>query len=206
MTEPTSAQNAPRHAARPSSRRQRAGQIGCGVAVIAWLGLMGFGLTMCAIKTMGPTVKAPILALYREDGVVYAETAACERDAVRSFYVDIDGGVTARWSIFRRPDAAAPRLFRLFEVPSGWRLDASGYLRSRPVLRPGVSHLVWLRTDLDDQAAFAFDPAQLASTSHDRVLLASGKTDQNADPLAAPVSRDEFDRKVGRYCAKNHPS
>lgn len=181
----------------------RIARVGCLTIAVVWTCLVAVGCVMVAVKTTDPKLKAPILALYREDGVVFADVLACGDDQLRSFYVDADNN--ARWSIMpdlNRPDAPKVTTVRLFEVPPGWSVYGHEPFLSRPSLEKDHGYLVWLRTVRDDQAAFAFLTADLDVTTPDIVLTVTDETNDNGDPLAAPLPRTEFERRAAAYCDK----
>ncbi|OHV41126.1 hypothetical protein CC117_13040 [Parafrankia colletiae] len=159
------------------------------------------GFIVIAVLSSSPTLKAPILALYRDDGVVFAEIRACPGDGVRTFYVD---QAYSRWSVLAASSSTAPTRIRLFEVPAGWILEGRDPLLSHPELHRAGTYLIWLRTRGDDQAAFAFDTPQLDATTRDLVLTTTGRDRDDNDPAAAPMPRPDFERRAELYCEEHH--
>lgn len=180
---------------------------GLTVAVL-WVGFLIAGFVLIAVSTNDPKLKAPILALYRDDGLVVAEVLACGTDQVRSFYIDAAGN--QRWSVLadpRRTDAPPVSTIPLFQVPQGWNAAGEEPFLSNPALAPDGRYLVWLRTERGDQAAFTFLTSQLDGTNAGTVLTVTDDddaTDDDGDPLSTLVPRAEFDRRGAAYC-QEHP-
>ncbi len=189
------------HVAPPRVLR-RIARIGCLTAAVLWVGFLIAGFVLIAISTSDPKLKAPILALHRDDGLVIAEVLACGTDHVRSFYVDAAGH--QRWSVLAQPDAPPVPAIHLFQVPRGWAAAGEEPFLSNPALSPGARYLVWLRTERGDQAAFTFQTSQLDGATAGTVLTVADGTDDAGDPLSALMPRAEFEQRAEEYCRK-HP-
>lgn len=177
------------------------------VGLLLCLGM--FGLLFLSVEGCDSEVtwrKAPILALYEQDGAVFADVAACERDGARAFSVFPLDEEDDWWQIRRGVDGPRPTEIRLFEAPAGWRLEGRGSLLRHPAFVPGSTYHVYAETDLLDFDVFDFEPSQLEGTSRDRVLTSIGRYRDSGKAKSATMSRDAFDERVGRYCAKHHHS
>ncbi|CAO5183991.1 hypothetical protein FAIPA1_540022 [Frankia sp. AiPs1] len=185
----------------PERRLRRVARVVGVAAVLLWAAFLIGGFTVLAGQTADPRLQAPILALYREDGVVFADMVPCAGDRVRTVYVDDPAGY-ARWSVAAGPGTPPVSKLRLFEAPPGWRVTDDDPIAATATLDPRAPYLLWLQSDRGDQAAFVFTASQLESTARSAVLTATGRDDEDGDPGSGVVPRSEFERRAAEYCRR----
>ena len=194
-----------RWAKRPRVRRRAFRLVG-GIGLINTLSvIIVFGYILWIGGFNSPTLRAPILALYQQDGAIFAEVAACGDDRVRSFIIEHTGGPAAGtvWAIVpATAEAAKPTTIRLFELPAGWQLSTMhGDLTGETTLEATGDFLVWIRTDGDNQAAFAFPRSRLDQTGPDTLLTSAGRSRKDGEPDSTVMSRQQFEDRARQYCA-----